>query len=92
MPDTQQIDPKELIKKARQASERQVITLQEDSRRPPPTIGMAPWQSILFGPASGQPSGEAQESTPLILKILLGIVLLIFFISFIRSLLQGLKA
>ncbi|WP_291270866.1 hypothetical protein [Geothrix sp.] len=52
------IDPEAMKQKSTLAQEKKLVTLQDDSDHPPPTIGTASWMSILGGPALGQPSSR----------------------------------
>jgi hypothetical protein len=49
------LDPKALKAITQQVQEQQLITLQDDGTRPPPTLGTPIWQSSIFGPWLGQP-------------------------------------
>ena len=53
-----EIDPEIVKKVARQAEEERLITLKDDSTHIPPTIGIPPWQNIIFGSLFGQPSSR----------------------------------
>jgi len=53
-----QIDPEALKRKSILAQEEKLVTLQDDSAQPPPTIGTPSWMSILGGPALGQPGSR----------------------------------
>lgn len=53
-----QIDPEAMKGKSTLAQEEKLVTLQDDSTQPPPTIGTPSWMSILGGPALGQPSSH----------------------------------
>jgi hypothetical protein len=53
-----QLDPDALKRRATQAQEEKLITVQDDSTQPPPTIGTPSWMSIIGGPAMGQPSSR----------------------------------
>ena len=55
-----QIDPKALKARTREAQEQLLITLQDDSTRPPPTLGTPPWQGSIFGPWLGQPASRLE--------------------------------
>ena len=44
-----------------QMQEEHLITLQDDTTRPPPTIGTPSWMSIIGGPSLGQPSGNTSS-------------------------------
>lgn len=89
MTDLYKIDPEAMKARTRQASEEHLVTLQDDSTKPPPTIGTAPWQGIIFGPAFGQPVGEITKSTRVTWKIILGILGLIMAISIVQALVRG---
>lgn len=56
------LNPESLKAKQRTMQEERLITLKDDSTRPPPTIGVEPLQGILFGPAAGQPSSDTSEA------------------------------
>jgi len=89
MGDPYRIDPRRMRAQEREASERQVITLQDDSAKPPPTVGTAPWQAILFGPALGQPSGEESRVSPWFGRILLALVVGAGVLGLVRLLNRG---
>ena len=55
-----QIDPKALETLTKQAQEQQLITLADDSTRPPPTRGTPSWQGSIVGPWLGQPASRLQ--------------------------------
>lgn len=87
--DLYRIDPKALEARRREAQETHVVTLQEDAVKPPPTVGTAPWQAILFGPALGQPSSEPRGSSPWVGWLLLGLAGAAALVWLVRMLLRG---
>jgi len=52
------MDPEALKRRGALAQEEKLVTLQDDSTQPPPTIGTPSWMSILGGPALGQPGSR----------------------------------
>ena len=58
MADPYKIDPSFLKAITKQVEEERLITLKDDSTRPPPTIGTPSWRSSLFGPMLGQPESS----------------------------------
>jgi len=66
------LDPESLKAKQRTMQEDRLITLKDDSSRPPPTIGVESFQGIMFGPAAGQPSSDYSDSKPSWGKKILG--------------------
>jgi hypothetical protein len=55
------LDPEALRAKQKEKLEQKFVTLQDDSAKPPPTIGTSAFQSILFGPTAGQPSRDSSS-------------------------------
>jgi hypothetical protein len=53
-----QIDPEAMKRRSTLAQEEKLVTLQDDSTHPPPTIATPSWMSIIGGPALGQPSSR----------------------------------
>jgi hypothetical protein len=51
-------DPKRLKQQTAQVQEQQLIALQDDSTKPPPTIATPSWMSIIGSPFLGQPSSS----------------------------------
>jgi hypothetical protein len=80
-------DPTALRARTQQAEEEKVITLKDDSTKPPPTIGAPSWQNILAGPMLSQPSSDTHtfehsaQKMSLIVKI--GLILIGLFIIYI---------
>lgn len=60
------IDPEKRLP----ASEKALVTLKDDTARPPATIGKPIWQSLLFGSALGQPSNGSPRRASRSLRIL----------------------
>jgi len=92
MNDPYKLDPKALRAKTRQASEEHLVTLQDDSSKPPPTIGTAPWQGIIFGPAFGQPSAQLETPSTLakiIWRVALVAGALAVLVALVRALIHG---
>lgn len=89
MGDPYRIDPAQLKAREREASQLHVVTLQDDSAKPPPTVGTAPWQGILFGPAVGQPSGEESRVSPWVGRILLALAAVALVAGIVRLLNRG---
>lgn len=87
-PNPYRIDPKRNRARVREAAEHRVVTLQDESTKPPPTIGTAPWQGILFGPAFGQPSTAPSRRLGLGAKLLLGLFALALVLLVARALLR----
>jgi hypothetical protein len=79
------IDPEALANKQRAAQQEKLITLKDDSARPPSTIGTSPLQGILMGPAAGQPSNAVGEVKPGWGKILLRILFWIWAMAMCTS-------
>jgi hypothetical protein len=87
------LDPESLKAKQKEKQEQKLITLQDDSAKPPPTIGTSAFQSILFGPGAGQPSRDStQQRTSwgkklLLVTVFVGLVLLVLkaFLHHLRS-------
>lgn len=75
MSDIYKIDPETLRRKMSEGSEQQVITLKDDSTKPPPTISTASWQGILCGPVLGQPTHYSETPSRLSVYICRGLVL-----------------
>lgn len=55
--------PDSLEAHRRRVNEEVVITLKDDSARPPATIGSG-WQGMILGPAAGQPGGNSSDIKP----------------------------
>lgn len=53
------VDPN---RKTGQLQEEHLVTLKDDSTKPPPTVGTPSWMAILGGPALGQPGGRSDEA------------------------------
>ena len=85
-----QLDPRVLRAITKQAQEQQLITLRDDSSRPPPTLGTPIWQSSLFGPWLGQPASRfvTFEHGPMALqgtvRVMLGLGALIGALALLR--------
>lgn len=56
------IDPEAFREKRKTAKQEYLISLQDDSAHPPPTVNSSSFQGIFFGPAAGQPS-KANDDT-----------------------------
>jgi hypothetical protein len=73
--------------------EQAVVTLKDDTARPPATIGKPIWQSLLFGSALGQPSGDeprrASRSLRILGALLLAVLLLGLAVAAVRILSKG---
>ena len=48
----------------RRVNEEQLVILQDDSPRPPTTIGLQGWQGMILGASSGQPSKASGDIKP----------------------------
>ena len=43
-----------------QLQEKELVTIKDDSTKPPPTVGTPSWMSIIMGPAVGQPGSDME--------------------------------
>ncbi len=55
--------PDSLEAHRRRVNEEVLVTLKDDTARPPATIGTG-WQSMILGPSAGQPGGNARDIKP----------------------------
>lgn len=69
-----QIDPEALNRLKKTAQEEKLVTLRDDSARPPATISTSSMHGILFGPGAGQPSKASEDIKPGWGKVLIRIV------------------
>ncbi len=87
-----QPNPDSLESHRRRVQHERLVTLQDDSARPPATLGLQPWQSMILGPSSGQPSKASRDIKPgwgkRILRVAFWIWATLFLVATIRILLN----
>lgn len=67
------------------AQQEQLISLKDDSAKPPPTIGSGGLQGILFGGAASQPSKAGDDIQPGWGKLLLRIAFWVLALAIAKS-------